>query len=71
MLKIILAAKQGRHVDFPEVTRQLARSVELRVERAEAVQIDGDILRSATGEVKALRYTLKKTRTQFRLSTLD
>jgi|GEM_PF-6048735 len=70
LIKIILAAKHGRHTEFPEVARRLARSVELRAEKPEAVQIDGDILRSATGEVKARRYTLKKTKTLFRLSTL-
>lgn len=69
LIKIILAAKHGRHTDFPEVTRQLARTVELLAEHAEAVQIDGDILRSATGEVKALRYYLKKIKTPFTLST--
>lgn len=69
LIKIILAAKHGRHTDFPQVTRQLARTVELHAEHAEAVQIDGDILRSATGEVKALRYKLKKIKTPFTLST--
>ncbi len=69
LIRIILAAKSGRHVDFPEVAHRLARSVEIHLDKPQAVQIDGDILHGAAGEVKTSSYRLKKHKTMFRLST--
>ena len=69
LIRIILAAKDGQHVNFPEVAHFLARSIEVRSEKPQALQVDGDILHGAAGEVKALSYRLKKNKTLFKLST--
>lgn len=71
LIRIILAAKTGGHVNFPEVNHRLARSVTIHLSKPQAVQVDGDILHGAAGEVKTSQYTLKKNKTQFRLSTLS
>lgn len=69
LIRIILASKNGGHLRFPEVSSRLARSVSVKLEKSLAVQVDGDILHGAAGEVRTSHYTIKKHKTRFTLST--
>lgn len=68
LIKIILSAKNGSHLAFPEVETFLAREVEVRLQNPAAVQIDGDILRDGTTELKYTGYRVKKIKSALRLT---
>lgn len=68
LIRIILAAKTGQHLNFREVEVSQAREVHLHFAKAAAVQIDGDILRFNGREVTGQKFRLSKLRTQIKLS---
>lgn len=68
LIRIILAAKNASHLQFPEVESRLAREVEVTSEKTIPVQIDGDILRGAEGEVRTRYFKLKKRKSALRLT---
>lgn len=68
LIRIILAAKTGQHLNFREVEVSQAREVHLHFAKAAAVQIDGDILRFNGREVTGQNFCLSKLRTQIKLS---
>lgn len=69
LIRIILAAKNGSHVNFPEVERLTGNTVEIRLKAPQAVQVDGDIMRNSQGELKNTLYSLKKLKTGILLTT--
>lgn len=68
LIRIILAAKTGQHLNFREVEVSQAREVHLHFAKAAGVQIDGDILRFNGREVTGQKFRLSKLRTQIKLS---
>lgn len=68
LIRIILAAKNGGHLAFDEVSQSEAATVTLHFAWPQAVQVDGDILRAAGAEVLAADYSLGKLKTGFTLS---
>ncbi|MFO1480741.1 MAG: diacylglycerol kinase family protein [Turneriella sp.] len=69
LIRILLAARTARHVDFPEVEVHQSRRVKVSLASAAAVQVDGDILRDVAGELKGLEYRLAKKKSRFVLSS--
>ncbi|HNL11788.1 MAG TPA: hypothetical protein PKM44_14830, partial [Turneriella sp.] len=69
LIRILLAARTARHVDFPEVEMHQSRRVKVSLASAAAVQVDGDILRDVAGELKGLEYRLAKKKSRFVLSS--
>lgn len=70
LLSIILAAKKARHLEYPEVSSMLARTVAIRPEKPQSVQIDGDILHAAGAELKSCEFMLRKLRSAIALNLL-
>ena len=68
LIKIILAAKNGGHLRFPEVESYLAREIEIFSEKAIGVQIDGDILRDRGKEIQHRSFVLKKKKSALSLT---
>ncbi len=71
LIRIILAARTGQHLAFPEVDSFIADSLAVQFHKHAAVQIDGDILRVDGKEMQHLRYLLHKQRTLMRLTALS
>jgi len=68
LIKIILAAKNGGHLHFPEVESNLAREIDIFSEQAIGVQIDGDILRGPKGEIHERRLSVTKRKSALGLT---
>ena len=68
LIKIILAAKNGGHLRFPEVESYLAYEIEIFSEKAIGVQIDGDILRDRGKEIQHRSFVLKKKQSALSLT---
>lgn len=68
LIRIILAAKTGSHLQYPEVLTAKSRNVRLVFSEPVAVQIDGDILRQDGTEVHQAQYKLKKRKSTFTLT---
>lgn len=68
LIKIILAAKNGGHLRFPEVESYAAREIEIFSEKAIGVQIDGDILRDRGKEIQHRSFVLKKKKSALSLT---
>ena len=65
LLRIIRAAKDARHLAFPEVGQYSARRNSVRLDEPAAVQVDGDILHDDTGELRSSVYRLAKKKSRF------
>jgi diacylglycerol kinase family enzyme len=70
LIRILLAARTARHLEFPEVEMHVSRRVKIALETAAAVQVDGDILRHDAGELRVTEYRLAKKKSRFVLSSL-
>lgn len=68
LIRIILAANKARHIEYPEVTSTLARTVVIRPKKPQSVQVDGDILRASNTELKSSEFSLKKLKSAITLS---
>lgn len=71
LLRIILAAKDARHLAFPEVGQYRARRISVHLDEPAAVQVDGDILRNDKGELRSSLYRLFKKKSRLVLSSID
>lgn len=69
LIRILLAARTARHLEFEEVEVHQSRRVKVALETAEAVQVDGDILRDDAGELRLSEYRLAKKKSRFLLSS--
>ena len=69
LLRIILAAKDARHLAFPEVGQYRARRISVHLDKPAAVQVDGDILYDDSGELRSSVYRLAKKKSRFVLTT--
>ncbi len=67
LVRIILAAKDGKHTAFPEVQIYSAQEVCVEFMNPTSVQIDGDILRDGQNEIKTNTFELTKLKTAMRL----
>lgn len=70
LIRIILAAKEARHVGYPEVTSMLAKTVAIRPQKPQSVQIDGDILLASNAELKSHEFSLRKLKSAITLRLL-
>lgn len=70
LIRILLAARTARHLQFAEVELHSSRRVKLTLNSAAAVQVDGDILRDAAGELRLSEYDLLKKKSRFVLSAV-
>ncbi|GAB4430519.1 MAG: hypothetical protein OHK0011_13190 [Turneriella sp.] len=69
LIRILLAARTARHLEFKEVEVHQSRRVKVMLETAEAVQVDGDILQDDAGELRLSEYRLAKKKSRFVLSS--
>lgn len=69
LIRILLAARTARHLEFSEVELHQARRVKVSLESSSAVQVDGDILRDDAGEIRSSEYRLAKKKSRFVLSS--
>jgi diacylglycerol kinase (ATP) len=68
LIRIILAAKTGGHLNFPEAAVFTGKKIKLVSVKPVAVQIDGDILREHGKEIQDREYSLNKKRSALRLT---
>lgn len=71
LIRIIMAAKTGKHLQFPQVKSLRGKSALVEFTKAHAAQIDGDILRTNGAEFVSTEFKISKRRARFRLTSLS
>lgn len=70
LMRILLAAKSGGHLKFPQVHYRQTEELSIQFKKAVPAQVDGDILRRNQREIHSKLYALHKNKSKLRLKTV-